>query len=185
MSFRILSILAFGAALCACGNNPHMQLPVYSLQAAPLTAQPFTPDGLNESDQNALTYNCPSQANVVPDYDWDFNGTGYYTVCPSKNNLSDILVHGNAPIQGPICVFPAQIASNGQVFAKPDVNKNDGSPWVQCLSPGNDGVHMSFTGISWNAAFIVDAADVQQMSLCIQGGIYMYCPKHYSFGSFR
>jgi hypothetical protein len=181
---RSLFLIVSAIALSACANTVKPNI-VMGTQVAALTQQPFTAGGLNESDANAAAYNCPSSANVVPDYDWLFNGTGYYQVCPSKSNLSDILVHGTPPAAGPVCIFPAEIASNGQVYAKPDVNKNDGSPWVQCITPGVDGVHASFPGISWNAAFIVAGQDVQQMSLCIQGGIYSYCPKNYSFGSFR
>jgi hypothetical protein len=171
-------------AATGCGNTfKHNQLKADQIKA--LTAQAFTPDGLNESERNALTFNCPAQPNVVPDYDREFNGTSFYTLCPSRNNLSDVLIHGNSRLGGAVCVFPAQIASNGQVFAKPDVNKGDGSPWVQCVGADVDGIHLTFPGIAWNAAFIVDAADLTQMSLCIQGGIYSYCPSHYSFGSFR
>jgi len=181
---RSLFLFFFAGAITACGNMVnHPQ--VTGTEVAALTVQPFTPDGLNESATNAAAYTCPGSPNVVPDYDWAFNGTGYYTVCPSKSNLSDILVHGT-PVAGTgVCIFPAEIAANGQVFAKPDVTKADGSPWVQCVQPGADGVHASFPGINWNAAFIVDVADVQQMGLCIQGGIYSYCPKNYSFGAFR
>src|SRR6185503_18236575 len=154
---RSLLLIFVAFAVSACANTYHP----YTMKAkevAALSTQPFTPDGLNESDRNAQTFNCPSASNVNPDYDWEFNGTGFFTVCPSRLNPADILVHGSTRTggSGTVCVFPAQIAANGQVFAKPDVNKNDGSPWVQCLAPEVDGVHMSFPGISWNAAFIVD-----------------------------
>ena len=184
MSRSLFINIILACALTACSNmvKPHK---ITGPEIAALTAQPSTLNGLNESDQNAATYNCPASANVVPDYDWNFNSTGYFTVCPSKANLTDILVHGSAPVAGPVCVFPAEIASNGQVFAKPDVNKADGSPWVQCLTPTADGIHATFPGISWNAVFIVAAQDVRQMSLCLQGGVYSYCPRNYSFGSFR
>lgn len=181
---RSLFILFVAMAVAGCGNTYRPNV-IRAKEISALTAQAYTANGLNESDRNVQTFTCPSQANVVPDYDWEFNGTGFYTVCPSKLNLSDILVHGNSHLGGAVCVFPVQIASNGAVFAKPDVNKADGSAWVQCATPDVDGIHLSFPGISWNAAFIVDAVDVKQMNLCIQGGIYSCCPKHYAFGSFR
>jgi hypothetical protein len=179
-----LALIVAASLATGCGPFRNDALRVKQERSA-LLAQPFTPDGLTESEQNYLTYNCPGDPNVVPDYDWEFNGTGYYSVCPSKSNLADILVHGRTRLGGAVCVFAAEVAANGQVFAKPNVAKQ-GEPWVQCANPSADGLKLSFgEGIYYNSVFIVDAADVKQMSLCIQGGVYEYCPKNYSFGRFR
>jgi hypothetical protein len=183
-SFLLIFVTFVACALTACANTVHRSV-VTGNENSALTAQPFMPDGLNESAADAAAFNCPDQPNVVPDYDWNFNGTGSFTVCPSNSNLSDVLVSGTSVVAGPVCIFPAQITSSGTVVAEQNPNNANGTPWVQCVTPGDDGVHASFPGINWNAAFIVDAQDVTQMSLCIQGGIYSYCPKNYSFGSFR
>jgi hypothetical protein len=183
-AFTCIAWLFVALTLTACGNA-YRTTPLHAKQeVAALATAPTTPDGLTESDRNALTYACPDKPNVVPDYDYDFTGTGYFTVCPSKSNLADILVHGSSHSGGAICVFPALIAANGQVFAKPDLDKA-GAPWAQCTAPDVDGIHLTFSQISYNAAFIVDSTDLEQMSLCIQGGQYQYCPKNYSFGRFR
>ncbi len=181
---NILALVLCATAVTSCGPFRNDGFRVKTERNA-LVVEPLTPNGLEESYENSLKYTCPSAPNVVPDYDWEINGTGYFAVCPSKSNLADILIHGQSRLRGAVCVFAAEIASNGQVFAKPNVAKA-GEPWVQCQLPGQDGLKLSFgEGVYYNAAFIVDAADVKQMSLCLQGGVYEYCPKNYSFGRFR
>lgn len=127
-------------------------------------------------------YACPDSPNVVPDYDQLHDGSGYFTVCPSRAQKSDVLVHGEIAAGSQVCIFPAQVIDDAHIYVKPDLQT--GLPWVQCTDVAETGIYGSFPGINWNAAFIVSNLEKDQMRSCLATGNYYACPS-YSFGRFR
>lgn len=134
------------------------------------------------ADTDSLEYHCPANPNIIPDYDYQLDGTGRYSACYHKTEKSKILIHGKTGQNDTICIFPAQIIDSKHVYTKPDTQT--GGPWHQCVSISNSGVFADFPNIEYNGLFIVESNDELQMSRCLIGGNYYSCPT-YSFGRFR
>lgn len=179
------------AAFSGCGNNLQAQVTTASAESYsppdPLQAgfnngiDPITGD----TEANVTNYACPVSANVTPNYDWQLNGTGYYTVCPARANSTDILIHGQPVDLGSIlCIFPANAADPNDVSVARDATT--GLPLFQCVQITSTGAYASFaSSVTYNSTFIVDMEDVYSMQTCLaQANSYM-CPKNYSFGLFR
>ena len=140
-----------------------------------------------DSESNLSNYVCGSEANIKPDYDWNFNGTGFYTACPARANDTDILVHGRASsgtATETLCFFPAQYYSQTRVIWQPETPQAP-FPMVRCVANGATGAYFSFAGTHYNSGFIVPLADAAQMRSCLTEGNYYHCPRNYSFGVFR
>lgn len=172
----ILGLLA--VATTGCGNilKPYVpRAPEGSYGRSPASVRPST----GGSPQG---YACPDSPNVVPDYDYERDGTGQFSVCHNRDSQADILVHGSISQGTSICIFPAQVIDDQHIYVKPDVQT--GLPWSQCVEVTDQGAYARFEGISWNAAFIVESIHKSQMQSCLFGGNYYGCPR-YSFGRFR
>jgi hypothetical protein len=126
-------------------------------------------------------YSCPLQANIQPDYDWELDGSGYYTACTHKSSSYSIKLHGKTSGAGTICVFPAQYIDDEHIVLKQD---EIGAPMYRCMKTNTDGLIFTFDKTNFNALFIVEGQDLQQMRMCLVGGKYSQCP-HYSYGIFR
>jgi hypothetical protein len=137
-------------------------------------------------------FSCPDSANVVPDYDYELDGSGYYRVCHHRTNPADVKFTGRTAATNVVCMFPAQYLDGQHIYAKPDVDGGTNAPWYKCQEIQTDasgttstGIRMTFPGISWNAAFIVEGyAAATEMQRCLAQNNYYACP-HYSFGIFR
>jgi hypothetical protein len=83
-------------------------------------------------------------------------------------------------------LFPIQYIDSTHAFYKPDLTT--GLPLANCVtidsSNSSNGVEMSFANITFNAAFIVDDTDKDQMQLCLANANSSACPL-YSYGKFR
>jgi len=133
-------------------------------------------------DQSSSNYRCPSNPNVIPDYDDRLDGTGQYSVCTHRSSESQILIQADSYQNEKLCIFPAQVIDSKHIYVKPDTQT--GAPWHQCIPQANSGIFADFTGIQYNAVFIIDGSDEYQMTKCLIGGNYYACPQ-YSFGQFR
>ncbi|MCM2322432.1 MAG: hypothetical protein NDJ90_04135 [Oligoflexia bacterium] len=129
-------------------------------------------------------FSCPGSPNVVPDYDSENDGSGYFTVCASRTDNAKLFIRGQTARSNTICVFPAQVVDSRHTYWKPELGT--GLPWNQCVSAIEDveGALLTFAGINFNAVFIVEEMDRDQMQLCLGNGNYYGCPA-YSFGRFR
>jgi hypothetical protein len=181
---RITLLIAFQAALVTgCGNldASRYRAPSDSYGSVQASLDPLgtASSGL---DKNFL---CPSTANVVPDYDRDFDGSGFYRVCPSTISPYDVLIHGRTHASDTICVIPAEYIDATHVYLKPLVQ--GGQPQVSCLNAAQSagaGVLATFPATRYNAVFIVESQYKDAMMACLPGGNYLFCPP-YSFGKFR
>ncbi|MCM2278276.1 MAG: hypothetical protein NDJ89_09390 [Oligoflexia bacterium] len=132
--------------------------------------------------ESASEYACPSVSNVNPDYDRMLDGSGYFTVCPSNQDSSKLLIHGQTAESERICIFPAQYIDSRHIYWKPELA--GGLPWTECALPTEQGAFAQFPGVNYNAVFIVEERFRDQMQLCLSNGDYYGCPA-YSFGRFR
>lgn len=179
---RAIVIALFGLTLTPLGGCGGVVKPVipralessYQLNAS----TSGDPDSLELTSQ----YHCPNYPNIMPDYDYELDGTGRYSACYNKSEKSKILIHGKTGKNDTICIFPAQIIDSKHVYAKPDTQT--GGPWHQCVPISSTGVFADFPNIEYNGLFIVESDDESQMSRCLIGGNYYNCPP-YSFGRFR
>jgi hypothetical protein len=137
-------------------------------------------------------YRCPAsdQYNVVPNYNYNNNGTGYFQVCVDSSSTSDVLVNGkgSALPNDAICVFPVESTNTGTATEQTDwIPGPNGVPLAQCMTAGGLSANtvFNFAGVTWNAAFIVDATQQQQMIECLYYDDPSMCPQQYSYGKFR
>ncbi len=135
-----------------------------------------SPRGLNGD------YTCTGAKNVKPDYDWDFNGSGFYQVCGHKSDASKALLLPVVSTSGRVCVFPAQAYEGRKVYVKPGL---DTLPIVKCSEVSSAGLPLQFSNMTYNAVFVVAEADKNAMQACLFAGNYYACPRNWSYGTFR
>jgi hypothetical protein len=167
-----LSSLALFLTGCGAPNG-------YRVTAVPQsTGYTFT----GTSSDGSSDYRCPSSPNVMPNWDRAIDGSGRYTVCPSRTDFANILIHGKTSVSNEICVFPAQYISETNIYTKPAA---DGTGAMNaCIQATQTGVYASFKEINYNAVFIVEKRNHQQMVDCLILKNYNFCPE-FSFGVFR
>ena len=175
---HIISSLIAITALSGCGNLMKANLPTPP-KSSQQTANPATSSTVSSVNGN---FTCPNQANVLPDVDVYLNGSDDFTVCPSTQNATDILIHGKTQISAQICVCPVSYVDSTHVYWKPDVAT--GAPLFQCSDETSAGVTETFTNMNYNAVYIVEGPYKDAMIACLVEGNAYACP-HYSFGEFR
>lgn len=180
MSFRKLALAAVALLLplSGCGD-----LRYRNGTFAPAESQGRTGQGLLGATDSlgAGTFACPSSPNVVPDYDWAFDGSGFYQVCPHLSSASSMLIAGDTGASATVCAFPANYVSESELYTKPDAT---GGPQYKCFSVPQGGGQLTFEETNFNSVFIVAKADRSQMTKCLMARNFHYCPA-YSFGLFR
>ncbi len=127
-------------------------------------------------------YTCPSQVNVTPTYDADIERTHDYTVCRHRTDESKIMLDLSPFIARKICVFPIEVIDAQNILTK--ANTQTGGLFNQCTDLAASGAFVEFKGIQYNAVFVVDYANQQQMQQCLLSGNEYLCPA-FSFGQFR
>lgn len=178
-SFKISLLLASAIPISGCGQVLFKSYIPETPGGKSGTVSALTTD----SPKDDPDFNCPQEPNVVPNYDWDLNGTGFFRVCESKKDLMNILIHGKTSRSNVICIFPAEVVNQKSIFTKPDLIT--GAPLSQCVEATEEGIYAKFEGIKFNAVFIVEKPDQLQMENCLFGGVSPLCPQYYSFGKFR
>lgn len=174
---KIFSTLLF-ATLVGCGGAIRPVVPTALESSYRLSAYTVG----DNSSGISIEYRCPSNPNVIPDFDGKLDGTGQYSVCTHNSSKSQILIQPESYQNEKLCIFPAQVIDSKHVYVKPDTQT--GGPWHQCIPHADSGIFADFPGIQYNAVFIVDGSDEYQMTKCLIGGNYYACPQ-YSFGQFR
>jgi hypothetical protein len=138
-------------------------------------------------------YSCPNTPNVLSNSDSSsYSNAGKYTVCTQSSNISMIKIHGTTMGSNGICVFPVQYVDSSHVYFKPDLTT--GLPLSNCAtisssssssgSSSGSGIELTFSGINFNAVFIVDDTNQGQMQTCLATANAGGCPL-YSYGKFR
>jgi hypothetical protein len=165
-------------AVTGCGEINHPN----GLYVGDTEARTFA-YSIGQSDAN---FDCPTSPNVLEEYDDDLRETGTFSVCTAKTSAFRIRVHGKTKSNDSICVFPAQYIDRTRILAKPD---SRGYPMSACASAdsipaGSSGLIFEFANTNFNAVFIVEAQDRDQMQMCLFSNNPFGCPE-YSYGKFR
>lgn len=191
INFLMLALLA-GAQLVLVGcasryyDTHELYAPKNAYSPVSYASTPLVNVSVPATFQDS-TYECSDSANVIPDYDWNVNGSGYFFACYNKSNPADLKIFGHANQSINFCVFPAQYYDAQHVYAKPDVTQTGYPPLVRCVNSSEEGVALSFVNdqiSTMNAVFIVAAKDKNAMQNCLGTQDYYACP-HYSFGVYR
>jgi hypothetical protein len=137
------------------------------------------------SSSGTITYDCPEQNNVHPDWDWMLDGTGHFRVCTQRGSQAGLKVHGMTRWSTQICVIPA--LSIGQSL---NIFMNSSGVVHSCGFPDSNGYRPSFSGINYNSVFVVEQQFIQQMQYCLASANYGSCPSqngsaYFSFGAIR
>lgn len=171
----LLLLILLPMLTTACGQISMMG------QGRPRTADVSALRSLSsiESDTSG---SCRYEEIIVPDNDTWLDGSGYFSVCPSSTNPSQVTVFGEAPEAKQYCLFPAQVIEGGSIYPRID---SSGVPQVMCSSKTPGGQDFTFANTAYNAAFIVPYKDRVQMQACLITGNYHECPKSFSYGQFR
>lgn len=130
-------------------------------------------------------YTCPNTANVLSNSDSAaYSNAGKYTVCSNSTDITAIKVHGTTMGSSGICVFPVQYIDSSHVYFKPDLTT--GLPYSICqtVNSASSGLEFTFSGMNFNAVFIVDDTSQSQMQMCLANANAGGCPL-YSYGKFR
>jgi hypothetical protein len=174
LSFALVAL----AALSACGPLSRPYNPQAPASSTRIKATPYVAD----DGTDAGAYTCTATQAIKPDFDWDLDGTSFYKVCTLKTDALSIAVKGQAPKSDTVCAFPAQYDDQAHVYAR--MVGSTGVPMVQCASISSGSAAFRFTGITYNALFVVESPDKTKMSNCLATSNSYLCP-HYSFGKFR
>ncbi|MEK6704842.1 MAG: hypothetical protein AABZ06_03560, partial [Bdellovibrionota bacterium] len=110
--------------------------------------------GLNQLSPSTASndsYNCPDKSNIVPDYDSELDGSGFYTACINKDSQNSILIHGRTLNSNSICIFPAQYIDQDHVYTKPELLPNGQAvgPLSQCVDTADGGIMVNFENINY------------------------------------
>lgn len=158
----------------------------------PFHRKEFSPGGTasrsystSAPESQVAGYNCPAFPNVRNARTGEIS----MTACPSAQNGSDVALLVESPIQS-VCVFPAQVVDSTHVYWK--IDAATGGPLVKCgalpvvtsyYDPIKPAI-FSFPSTNYNAVYVVDEIDREDMNLCMIMG-QSYCPMDYYFGKFR
>ncbi len=178
-SYRLASLILCAALLSSCANSTGNRLRrANNASLGALSSSAAT--GI------ATNYNCPTRHNVEPDYDVYLDDSGSYSACTHKTDANQVKLMGRASrdaTNNKICVFPAEIVDETHWYVKPDLAT--GRPLVQCKTLDASEALFTFAGTKYNAVFVAEERNQQQMSDCLQAGHYPSCPAFYSYGRFR
>ena len=137
-------------------------------------------------------FSCPSDYNVEPDYDWNFDEvhSNHYTVCRKKSDGTKLKIYGTTRDSNMVCAIPVNIQGtmcDPKYLAYLDTATPpiDGLPSSQvldtCFSPSEQGVEISFGNVAFSHLFITTMDYEAHLKECVYSEIYSLCPR-YSFG---
>jgi hypothetical protein len=165
-----------------CANHPGARRGVVTTSSG---SEGLTGGGSGSGGGGTITYDCPEENNVHPDWDWMLDGTGHFRVCTQRGSQAGLKVHGMTRWTNQICVIPA--ISIGQTL---NIFMNSSGVLHTCGIPDSNGYRPSFPGINYNSVFIVEQQFITQMQLCLATANYGACPSqngsaYFSFGAIR
>ena len=172
LSNRVLFAAASLSTLCSTGCANFSGVHVAAASSYLNTGSNYSNVNGNGGYPNDTTHTClanPLESDTTP-------GTDAYTICAGISNPDDISLHGNASAgKGQVCVFPVDAISASQVI--PASNGN-GTPLEDCVNVSSGYADVVFTGATFNAAYVVQAADSDRMANCLETGNYELCPAY-------
>lgn len=168
--FSFCALFALAVTGCANGNldvdtAPSSMLSSSSGQSTSLATTAFK------------GFSCPSYTNIVPDGSSDLDA---FTGCADSTSTSEVLLQGHPYDTSTVCVFAAEALSGG-TYA---VTSSSGAPYVECVNMSSGSALIAFSGISFNALYVVNPTNEQAMYSCLLSNGGETCPP-YAYGEFR
>jgi len=175
-TFRLIPLaltLVFSALLSACGNYPGNP----NIRKAPLGSNSSGSFLTNSTAQGA----CTETANILPENDVTFDGRDHFIACSKTTAKFRIWGESSSGSQQ-LCMFPAQMYENGQIWIKKDPQ---GNPLSLCGAvDAENGTDFNFEYTNYNAIFVAPISSKPDMMACLGANNPLMCP-HHSFGRFR
>ena len=187
----VTSVLGTVLTGCVNFNQPHAYKAVNVNAMSSMSVSVSSGSGTNAA------YSCPVQSNVVPNYDWNLNGTDFFTACIKKDSSKDYWIYGHSNNNTKVCVIPVSDQQGSQSstpttvagilpYNDPSVTAVSGAPWQvvlnHCAQAGDLGFEANFGNMAYNGFFIVAQADLDQMQHCLFYQDYNVCPREFSYG---
>ncbi len=183
LSYQILPLIFFVAALSACGNIGSDHSSRFASSSSKKSTVSVDTQAILSTTETVGEFTCPKTPNTAPDYDYDLDGSKFYRICKHKTLVSDILLWGKSGAEKQICIFPVEYVDRDHMYAKPDTST--GQPLVSCVDNNEAaGQVLRFPSITYNALFVVEGSDKLQMQSCLKQMNFFLCP-HYTYGKFR
>ncbi len=141
--------------------------------------------GLTESDE-VPGFACPNNNNIRPNFDYWLDGSGYFKACASETDENEIWLEGNPGGSSNLVLYPVEYISTSQIFLKDNPLTIESDIYSQEIGQfSEEGIVITFGSVGViNAMFVVDAANKNQMDICLAAQDYYFCPP-YSFGKFK
>ncbi len=177
-----LIIPALAAVLAGCGPAElGRRPPALSKDSFPNSPTQLDPVRLEQVENEFV---CPAEANVLPHFDEEMDGSGKYKACYHVSSLNDLLFHGETSENeklNDVCIFPVQYVDADNILLKPDIEKKSFA--YERIHVSKDGFKMHFKVSDFNAVMIVEFHYLNKMLLCINDKTKP-CPP-FSFGKFK
>jgi len=163
-------------------------------------------------EYNSATENqtelCPASPNVVPYYDFDFDGTNHYSVCRAKGGTDasngKYSIHGTpskAATSRVVCAVPIfyvdeevlhQFKTQPSLAVKPYHYFSNTSQYddditnvpVYCDDASDSLAEVFFTGVEFNYMMVFEKRYETQIRTCLVTGNFASCSR-YAFGAIR
>jgi hypothetical protein len=172
-TYQTLLTVALALAGSACANYPGNP----NLRKAPAGSN-STGSYLTSGSGSG---SCASTPNITPEHETSYDGRDHYTACAVSDAKFRISGESSSGSQS-LCMFPAQVYENGQVWIKKDTR---GNPLSLCATvDAENGTDFSFEHTNYNAIFVAPMSVKTDMMICLASNNPLICPNH-SFGKFR
>ncbi|MBS1958905.1 MAG: hypothetical protein JST80_05485 [Bdellovibrionales bacterium] len=167
-----MGLIVLSGALSACGKNT---------QSHPQWSDQNATNGLQTSSTSiSQAQKCSYEPNInstttsfAPQTDRQYRACKGNVIGGSANQLALFPADGQTKN---VCVFPVQIINNSPavLVSNPYASVNNRYV-VQCVTAPGTGSLLNFANLSYQAAFIVNAADANTFVNCLAGGNLGYC----------
>ncbi len=113
-----------------------------------------------------------------------------YSACANGTTVGSFELFKSDSAITNICIFPAQVSSGVISMYISNPYAAIESRYVsQCTSTQNPGIVVNFSGLAFNAVYVVDAANAGNMAQCIASGNISSCAYQlgfdFSYGQFK
>lgn len=183
-----LAMAGLGVALAlmasGCGNTIVAPERVKATQTTSTATSSGQGSLFSGNDCVGGAYTCPEKSNVNPNYDFQRDGSGFYTVAYHKEDGTKLHVRGEAHYSNGICIYP-MMSNNGRI--EPWYDNTSGAAYSQCVRVNDDkGVFVTLPGgIEPNYLIIVEEKFDAMLRNYFATGSYPLMPNEYSRGSIK
>ena len=178
----LVSIIAVSVLSTACGN-----------MTAPSSSTGTVVSSLNASGNNAsgssLAEKCSLAPNVMSLSD---NGDvqSQYRACANGSTTGSMQLFKADAAQVTVCIFPARVTNQSiSLFVSNPYAPVESRYVSQCTTTRNPGIVVNFSGLNFNAVYVVSANDANNMAACISSGQVASCAAYmgfqFSYGQFK